>query len=178
MRNLESELLFFKSEINKKFIQENIKIKDGDITNLVLDSPFSLNKEEKNYLIKNLESNIVITQKIGSVVKSDHKPWVQQLRRERSDPDFWFFSKRLESFWLSTSKSNGLPLKVISRINNETDDILDYCGNPNDKYPWSRRGMVMGHVQSGKTTNYSSLICKAADVGYKIIIILCFYRFN
>jgi hypothetical protein len=32
--------------------------------------------------------------------------------------------------------------------------------------------MVMGHVQSGKTTNYSALICKAADAGYKIIILL------
>jgi hypothetical protein len=32
--------------------------------------------------------------------------------------------------------------------------------------------MVMGHVQSGKTTNYSALICKAADAGYKFIILL------
>jgi hypothetical protein len=32
--------------------------------------------------------------------------------------------------------------------------------------------MVMGHVQSGKTTNYSALICKAADAGYKIVILL------
>jgi len=30
----------------------------------------------------------------------------------------------------------------------------------------------MGHVQSGKTTNYSALICKAADAGYRIIILL------
>jgi hypothetical protein len=31
---------------------------------------------------------------------------------------------------------------------------------------------VMGHVQSGKTTNYSALICKAADAGYKVIVLL------
>lgn len=30
----------------------------------------------------------------------------------------------------------------------------------------------MGHVQSGKTANYSGLICKAADVWYKISIVL------
>ncbi len=30
----------------------------------------------------------------------------------------------------------------------------------------------MGHVQSGKTTNYTGLICKAADAGYRIIILL------
>ena len=28
----------------------------------------------------------------------------------------------------------------------------------------------MGHVQSGKTTNYGALICKAADAGYRVII--------
>lgn len=32
--------------------------------------------------------------------------------------------------------------------------------------------MVVGHVQSGKTANYTGLICKAADAGYKIIIVL------
>jgi hypothetical protein len=31
---------------------------------------------------------------------------------------------------------------------------------------------VVGHVQSGKTGNYTGLICKAADAGYKIIIVL------
>ncbi|MGY2255726.1 PD-(D/E)XK motif protein [Pseudomonas reactans] len=35
-----------------------------------------------------------------------------------------------------------------------------------------RRGLVVGHVQSGKTGNYTGLICKAADAGYKIIIVL------
>jgi hypothetical protein len=32
--------------------------------------------------------------------------------------------------------------------------------------------LVVGHVQSGKTANYTGLICKAADAGYKIIIVL------
>ena len=32
--------------------------------------------------------------------------------------------------------------------------------------------MVMGHVQSGKTANYTGLICKAADAGYKVVIII------
>jgi len=32
--------------------------------------------------------------------------------------------------------------------------------------------MVMGNVQMGKTTNYSALICKAADAGYRVIILM------
>nr|WP_286981977.1 Z1 domain-containing protein [Corynebacterium sp. UBA5992] len=34
------------------------------------------------------------------------------------------------------------------------------------------RGLVLGYVQSGKTTNFISLIAKAADVGYRLIIVL------
>ena len=37
---------------------------------------------------------------------------------------------------------------------------------------WDRRGLVVGEVQSGKTANYTGLICKAADAGYKLIIVL------
>ena len=37
---------------------------------------------------------------------------------------------------------------------------------------WQSRGLVIGDVQSGKTTNFIGLINKAIDAGYKIIIIL------
>ena len=32
--------------------------------------------------------------------------------------------------------------------------------------------MVIGHVQSGKTANYTGLICKAADAGYKLVVVI------
>src|SRR3546814_19580979 len=32
--------------------------------------------------------------------------------------------------------------------------------------------MVVGDVQSGKTGNYTGLVCKAVDAGYKVIIVL------
>jgi polynucleotide 5'-kinase involved in rRNA processing len=37
---------------------------------------------------------------------------------------------------------------------------------------WDRRGMVVGHVQSGKTSNYVGLINKATDAGYKVFIVV------
>ena len=37
---------------------------------------------------------------------------------------------------------------------------------------WDRRGLVYGHVQSGKTANYIGLINRAFDSGYKIVIVL------
>lgn len=32
--------------------------------------------------------------------------------------------------------------------------------------------MVVGHVQSGKTANYTGLICKAADASYRLIVVI------
>jgi hypothetical protein len=58
-------------------------------------------------------------------------------------------------------------------VDKVTDEIMSLLGNPKDKNSWNRRrGLVMGHVQMGKTTNYSALISKAADSGYKLIIVL------
>ena len=35
-----------------------------------------------------------------------------------------------------------------------------------------KKGLVVGQVQSGKTANYTGLICKAADAGFNLIIVL------
>jgi hypothetical protein len=61
---------------------------------------------------------------------------------------------------------------TINKLDNLTDDILDRIANPSTPGAWDKRGMVVGQVQSGKTSNYTGLINKAADTGYKLIIIL------
>lgn len=61
---------------------------------------------------------------------------------------------------------------TINHLDNVTDDILDRIANPATPGAWDKRGMVVGQVQSGKTSNYTGLINKAADAGYKLIIVL------
>jgi hypothetical protein len=48
---------------------------------------------------------------------------------------------------------------------------MDNIENPSIDI-FSRYGMAVGHVQSGKTANYSALVCKAADAGYKFIVVI------
>lgn len=45
-------------------------------------------------------------------------------------------------------------------------------GDPERPTEWKRRGLVVGDVQSGKTATYAALICKAADAGYRMVILL------
>lgn len=61
---------------------------------------------------------------------------------------------------------------TIESLDRVTDRILGLLENPQREGAWDRRGLIVGHVQSGKTSNYAGLICKAADAGYKIIIVL------
>ena len=61
---------------------------------------------------------------------------------------------------------------AVRALDVATDSVLSLLENPERDGPWDRRGLVVGHVQSGKTSHYSGLICKAADAGYKIIIVL------
>lgn len=78
------------------------------------------------------------------------------------------------NFW--NRYSNYLQKKIapdtINKLDNLTDDILDRIANPSTTGSWDKRGMVVGQVQSGKTSNYIGLINKAADSGYKLIIVL------
>ncbi len=65
-----------------------------------------------------------------------------------------------------------LPLPVVNNLDSVTDQVLERLEEPQRPGPWDRRGLVVGSVQSGKTGNYTGLICKAIDAGYKLIIIL------
>lgn len=60
----------------------------------------------------------------------------------------------------------------IDSVDRASDRVLAHLENPRHHEGFSVRGLVVGHVQSGKTSNFSALIAKASDAGYKIIIVL------
>lgn len=60
----------------------------------------------------------------------------------------------------------------IDNTDRSSDRVLAHLEHPNHDEPFRVKGLVVGHVQSGKTGNFSALIAKAADSGYKIVIVL------
>lgn len=118
-------------------------------------------------LKKDLETLFSILSPDGAILKGEdeHDEWSAE-RRIAMRGDFW---KRYEMY---LEEDKQLPPTVISRIDRLTDDILSLLEDPHKPGKWDRRGMVVGQVQSGKTANYTGLICKAADAGYKVIIIM------
>ena len=91
-----------------------------------------------------------------------HEAWLNSARKK--DWRYWpRYRDMLERKMSATA---------VDAVDKSTDRILGLMEDPCRAGAWDRRGLVVGHVQSGKTANYSGLICKAADSGYKIIIIL------
>jgi len=93
--------------------------------------------------------------------------FVQWLTAAKSSIDFYYWNR-----YRKLLAHNHLSQRVIDTIHLDTDRTLEFLQNPQLEGTWKRRGMVMGHVQSGKTANYLGLIAKAADAGYKIIVVI------
>jgi hypothetical protein len=91
-----------------------------------------------------------------------HQPWLNAARKWD-----WRYWQRYRE-WLERK----LSWKAVEALDQSTDSVLELLEDPAREGAWGRRGLVVGHVQSGKTGNYTGLICKAADAGYKIIIVL------
>ncbi|WP_077045959.1 Z1 domain-containing protein [Pseudomonas sp. KK4] len=165
----DSELAYFRSVINKQYGEEialGQGLPESAITSVVRDGPFKhIDESAINTIIRELEANFTVTQKRGAVITKGHRPWLTTIRPEL-DSYYW---NRLRKYYLETGI---LPSHVLATLDSDTDEILDRCGNPKDESYGAIRGMVMGNVQSGKTTNYSALICKAADAGYRVIVLL------
>lgn len=99
-----------------------------------------------------------------AMLKSDagHLPWLNSARKTD-----WRYWQRYRE-WIERK----LSFTAVEALDRSSDRILGMIEDPRREGAWDRRGLVVGHVQSGKTGNYTGLICKAADAGYKIIIVL------
>lgn len=64
------------------------------------------------------------------------------------------------------------PSDTIDSISNESEFILRRIPDPLGAGPFSGKGLVIGYVQSGKTANYTALIARAVDAGYRLIVVL------
>ena len=83
-----------------------------------------------------------------------------------------FDSKYADAYGRYLRSQGWKPSVVNTLLNVDGSKILGLLQDPTSEGEWKRRGLVIGHVQSGKTANYIGVITKAADAGYKFIIII------
>lgn len=116
-------------------------------------------------IARRLGEQLAIDVDLGSVITSkDFEPW---LEARKWDIDWG----RRNAYDALLAKQGRAP-RVIDKTNELTDKILDLAGDPTKKGAWARRGLALGDVQSGKTATYLALFNKAADMGYRLFILL------
>ena len=180
MINTLEKLAKLRSDVFSTLSYLGNSVPDGKIEEIVLgtyksqkemlekisDEEFILTNDQLQSIINDVKKDKYVDY-VGDISEIDgkekHIPWLTDEDRYN-----WKYFQRYKN---RLSRS-GLPPKIITKMDDWTDTILNKINNPNDEGSWDRRGLVVGHVQSGKTMNYIGLANKALDKGYKFIIIL------
>ena len=98
----------------------------------------------------------------------DDEEWYTNIKDSLTEKRFW---PRYKNYLEDVKHFSP---NIVATLGNETldRDIMNYIGNPNATQDFFKRGLIIGDVQSGKTSTYICLMCKAADAGYKVFFLL------
>jgi len=105
------------------------------------------------------ESEPVIT------ISRQFERWYTPERRATSH----FFWNAYSGYLRQRNNWSGASIGVLDR---STTEIVERLADPTRPDIYQSRGLVVGYVQSGKTANFTGVIAKAADAGYRLIIVL------
>ena len=119
---------------------------------------------DRSAVIKELETRFSVWIGRAHVLENNegHEAWLTAERKQgwRLWPRYRQF---LEQAWSP---------HAVDALDETSDEVISRIEDPARQGSWDRRGLVVGHVQSGKTSSYTGVICKAADAGYRVIIVL------
>lgn len=100
-----------------------------------------------------------------TVIADEHQVWYTPARRaERSF--YW------DSYVRYLEEAANWKQESLDDLNRASDAVLELISDPFRLAAYQSKGLVVGYVQSGKTANFIGVMAKAADAGYRLIIVL------
>ncbi|MDA8350752.1 MAG: Z1 domain-containing protein [Pseudomonadota bacterium] len=109
------------------------------------------------------EENIVLRPARVISTARGRGDWLRALDRST-----WHYWPALRDYLLNVKDWDATAVRSLDEA---TDNILAQMADPADQ-EFDIRGLVLGYVQSGKTANFTALTAKAADVGYRLVVVL------
>ena len=143
------------TSVTRKQIEERVE--------QVLQMPDFSNLDRKQ-LIREIESIYSVRVEDYRIIEREERriPWLNAKKANIN----WNFWTRYRSYL--QDEKNFAP-DTLNKLDRLTDRILDGLFDPTANIEIDKKGLIVGQVQSGKTSNYTGLICKAADAGFKLI---------
>jgi hypothetical protein len=117
------------------------------------------------------------TRVLWTIFVTEQGPALVLQEKENARPGPWYVGDRRQpgpfmQRYLNKLEEDGWPEDSITELKESTAKILESMDDPQRRGSWDWRGLVVGDVQSGKTASYAGVVNRAADAGYRIIIIL------
>jgi hypothetical protein len=101
---------------------------------------------------------------LPTLIAVEHVPWYDETIRKAHSYYWTAYSKQLlRQGWQEDS---------VRQLDDSTTRIVERLADPSSEAAYQAKGLVVGYVQSGKTANFTGVIAKAADAGYKLIVIM------
>ncbi|WFE59527.1 Z1 domain-containing protein [Micromonospora sp. WMMD712] len=86
--------------------------------------------------------------------------------QRRTERDFYW------AHYSANLLANGWDPTAVAGIDEATEEVVRRISDPTRKVAYQAKGLVVGYVQSGKTANFTGVIAKAIDAGYRMVIVL------
>lgn len=137
---------------------------EGHSVDEVLSTPL-IPVELRTWVREELEKESNRTFERARVISATAQPddWLADV--DRAD---WYYWPTLRRYLLGVKNRTK---DAVASLDDASDCVLRQLRPPSTP-EFDIRGLVLGYVQSGKTANFAAVIAKAADAGYRLIVVL------
>ncbi len=108
----------------------------------------------------------------ASLQNDDKESW---LTEDRISELGWNNKDEFKTYrtrYLEYLRRIGRSESIINETKNSSLQIIKKIGDPQNPEKYFVKGLVVGSVQSGKTSNFNAVVNSAIDIGYRLIIVL------
>lgn len=99
------------------------------------------------------------------VISQAFEPWYDEARKKRSGA-YW------SDYATYLREKKKWSADAIAGLDQSTTQIVERLADPTRREVKQTKGLVVGYVQSGKTANFTGVVAKAIDSGYRLVIVL------
>jgi hypothetical protein len=112
-----------------------------------------------------ISERVEVFEKPSIVISKVFQPWYADERKLRAGV-YW---EDYEAYLRDVKK---WPATSIASLDETTTEVIERLSRPTRPEVKQTKGLVVGYVQSGKTANFTGVVAKAIDAGYRLVIVL------